>query len=382
MLHRSLERVRVVLRHILASAKMSTEAGSASEEVIFQTVGNKGVITLNRPSALNALNLPMIRKMYPQMLTWEDSPEVSLVIIKGTGKKAFCAGGDVRALYDAGQVGDRLTQDFFREEYMLNYKIGTYKKPYVAIIDGVTMGGGVGLSVHGKYRVATERSLFAMPETAIGLFTDVGGGYFLPRLEGKLGVYLALTGFRLKGRDVYHAGVATHFVDADKLEALEDSLLSLKSTTDNDISKVLGTYHEQSTTGKGSEFVLEHHIDRINTLFAGESLEEIFDRLNKDGSEWAMRQLETLRKMSPTSMKVCLRQVLEGAKLSLEECLKMDYRLAQRFMEDKDFFEGVRAVLVDKDNSPKWDPPSIEGVTKEKIDWYFSHLPPEQELKL
>ncbi|KAJ8307022.1 hypothetical protein KUTeg_015106 [Tegillarca granosa] len=328
-------------------------SSGAEEEVILKTIGTKGLITLNRPKALNALNLSMIRKIYPQMTKWENDPHTTMVIIKGTGDKAFCAGGDVRAVTEAAKVGDPLSQNFFKEEYILNNKIGTYGIPYIALIDGITMGGGVGLSVHGTFRVATERTLFAMPETAIGLFPDVGGGYFLPRLGGKLGIYLALTGFRLKGRDVYKSGVATHFVQSSKSTDIPDK-----------------------------DFVLEPHIEQIDRLFDGQTVEEICQNLQSDGSEWATKHLESLRTMSPTSLKITLRQLLEGGAMNLQECLQMEYRLSQRCAEDHDFTEGVRAVLVEKDQNPKWQPATIEEVTQERVDWYFSPLPSERELTL
>ncbi|XP_075612294.1 3-hydroxyisobutyryl-CoA hydrolase, mitochondrial isoform X5 [Balearica regulorum gibbericeps] len=315
-------RLQVILQHL----KMSKHTDSTAE-VLLEKKGGAGIITLNRPKALNALNLSMIQQIYPQIKTWEQDPETFLIIIKGTGGKAFCAGGDIRAITDAGKVGDRLAQDFFRGEYMLNNAIGTCKKPYVALIDGITMGGGVGLSVHGRFRVATEKTLFAMPETAIGLFPDVGGGYFLPRLSGKIGYYLALTGFRLKGRDVLKAGIATHFVDSEKLPALEKDLIALKSPSTENIADLLNSYH-----------------------------------------------VKTINKMSPTSLKITLRQLREGASMSLQDVLTMEYRLSQACMRGHDFYEGVRAVLIDKDQSPKWKPAALEEVSDEFVDDCFKPL--------
>uniref|UniRef100_A0A8C8DRF1 3-hydroxyisobutyryl-CoA hydrolase n=1 Tax=Oryzias sinensis TaxID=183150 RepID=A0A8C8DRF1_9TELE len=288
-------------------------------EVLLDKVGRAGVITMNRPKVLNALNLTMIRQILPQLKKWENDAETDIVIIKGAGGKAFCAGGDIRAVTEAGKVGDSLAQDFFREEYTLNNTIGSFKKPYIAFIGGITMGGGVGLSVHGRFRVATEKTLFAMPETAIGLFPDVGGGYFLPRLQGKLGLFLALTGFRLKGRDVQRAGVATHFVDSVKIPDLENELVDFKSPSDAEVTKVLS-------------------------------------------------------KMSPTSLKITYRQLQAGATLSLQEVLVMEYRLSQACMRGCDFYEGVRAVLVDKDQSPKWNPSTLEEVSEQSVDECFSSL--------
>lgn len=378
---RSIARTQLLFQHLRVSsvntAKMST---NSDDEVLLQKIDTTGLITLNRPKALNALNLSMIRKIYPQLKQWEEDGDVKMVVMKGAGNKAFCAGGDIRAVTEAGKVGDVLAEQFFKEEYILNNEIGTLQIPYVALINGITMGGGVGLSVHGMFRVATETTMFAMPETAIGLFPDVGGGYFLPRLGGKLGIYLALTGFRLKGRDVVRAGVATHFVDSAKLEVLEQRLLDLQPATPHHISYLLNDFDEMSTSDLSEEFVLKPHLEKINTLFSGKTMEEIFEALEKDGSEWALKELEGLKKKSPTSMKITLRQLQEGATMDLQECLQMEYRMSQGCVGDKDFYEGVRAVLVDKDNNPKWEPSTIQGVTPEKVASYFAPLPEEKEL--
>ncbi|XP_068715350.1 3-hydroxyisobutyryl-CoA hydrolase, mitochondrial-like isoform X1 [Montipora foliosa] len=357
----------------VACCRLTSICRHLDAEVLLEVKNKVGLITLNRPKALNALNLNMIRKICPVLQKWDVDSGVNLVVIKGTGDRAFCAGGDVRAVAEAGQKGDDLTKLFFKEEYMLNYAIGTLKTPYVALINGITMGGGVGLSVHGRFRVATEKTLFAMPETAIGLFPDVGGGYVLPRMKGKLGVYLALTGHRLKGYDVKLAGVATHFVASEKLADLESSLLGLSDPCLHSIQKVLNDYDKLCSEGH-KEFVLEKFTHQINSCFDKQTVEDILDALEKDGSEWALQQIEILNKMSPTSMKVTLRQLQEGSKLSLAECLKMEYRLTQRCMENSDFYEGIRAVLVDKDNCPKWKPSTLADVSKEKVDSYFESL--------
>ncbi|XP_053296191.1 3-hydroxyisobutyryl-CoA hydrolase, mitochondrial isoform X1 [Pleuronectes platessa] len=363
---RSLCRLQRIQRHMMSS---HVEAG-----VLVEKVGRAGVITLNRPKVLNALNLPMIRQIYPQLKTWENDTDTDLVIVKGAGGKAFCAGGDIRAVTEAGKVGDPLAQDFFREEYILNDAIGSCRKPYIALIDGITMGGGVGLSVHGRFRVATEKTLFAMPETAIGLFPDVGGGYFLPRLQGRLGLFLALTGFRLRGRDVHKAGVATHFVESEKIPELEKELVDLKSPSAEDIIRVLDTYQNQSRLDSEKPFALHKHMSDIDRLFSSSSLEGIIQNLKADGSEFAQKQAETLSKMSPTSLKLTFRQLQEGAALSLRDVLVMEYRLGQACMRGCDFYEGVRAVLVDKDQSPKWSPSTLEEVSEQSVEQCFSSL--------
>ncbi|XP_009993556.1 PREDICTED: 3-hydroxyisobutyryl-CoA hydrolase, mitochondrial [Chaetura pelagica] len=333
-----LNRLQVILQHL----KMSKHT-DLTGEVLLEKKGGAGIITLNRPKALNALNLSMIQQIYPQIKTWEQDPETFLIIIKGTGGKAFCAGGDIRAITDAGKVGDRLAQDFFRGEYTLNNAIGTCKKPYVALIDGITMGGGVGLSVHGHFRVATEKTLFAMPETAIGLFPDVGGGYFLPRLSGKMGYYLALTGFRLKGRDVLKAGIATHFVESEKLPALEKDLIALKSPSKENIADLLNSYHVKSKVDQEKNFVLDEHMEKINSLFSADSMEEIVKKLKQDGSPFATKQLEVMSSI-------------------------------YLIWKGHDFYEGVRAVLIDKDQSPRWKPAALEEVSDEFVDNCFKPL--------
>ncbi|KFQ91319.1 hypothetical protein Y956_03979, partial [Nipponia nippon] len=362
-------RLQVILQHL----KMSKHTDSTAE-VLLEKKGGAGIITLNRPKVLNALSFSMIQQIYPQIKTWEQDPETFLIIIKGTGGKAFCAGGDIRAIADAGKVGDRLAEDFFREEYILNNATGTCKKPYVALIDGITMGGGVGLSVHGHFRVATEKTLFAMPETSIGLFPDVGGGYFLPRLSGKLGYYLGLTGFRLRGRDVLKAGIATHFVESEKLPALEKDLIALKSPSMENIADLLNSYQVKSKVDQEKEFVLDEHMEKINSLFSANSMEEIVQKLKQDGSPFAMKQLETINKMSPTSLKMTLRQLREGASMSLQDVFTMEYRLSQACMRGHDFYEGVRAVLIDKDQSPRWKPAALEEVSDEFVDNCFKPL--------
>ncbi|XP_028291731.1 3-hydroxyisobutyryl-CoA hydrolase, mitochondrial [Gouania willdenowi] len=363
---RSLCRLQRIQAHMMSS---QVESG-----VLLEKVGRVGVITMNRPKVLNALNLTMIRQIYPQLKKWDGDSETDMVIIKGTGGKAFCAGGDIRAIADTGKAGSSLSEIFFREEYILNNAIGTCRKPYIAIIDGITMGGGVGLSVHGRFRVATEKTMFAMPETAIGLFPDVGGGHFLPRLRGKLGLFLALTGFRLKGRDVMRAGVATHFVESKKVPEMENELVDLKSPSTENISKLLDSYQDQSQLDAEKPFVLESHISDIDRLFSSSSVEGIVGNLRADGSEFANKQLETLSKMSPTSLKITHKQLQYGASLSLQDVLVMEYRLSQACMRGCDFYEGVRAVLVDKDQNPKWNPSSLEEVSDQSVEKCFSSL--------
>lgn len=346
-------------------------------DVLLEDVGDKGVIVLNRPKALNALNTSMVDKIYAGLTKWESSKK--LVIIEGSGGKAFCAGGDVKTIVTALNEpgGEILGQSFFRKEYTLNHLIGTYKVPYVALLNGITMGGGVGLSVHGKYRVATENTLFAMPETAIGLFPDVGGTYFLPKLQGKLGLYLGLTGDRLKGVDVHLAGIATHFVPSERLPELKEELIKINTPN---VGEILNKYHLKKSQ---QEFCLSPHLEQINSCFSASSVEQIIERLKKDGSEWAEKTIKTLLRMSPTSLKVTMSAIEKGKTLRLADALQMEYRLSCRVLyKNSDFYEGVRALLVDKDQNPKWNPKSLSEVTDVNVNQRFAPLPPEKELSL
>ncbi|XP_062535857.1 3-hydroxyisobutyryl-CoA hydrolase, mitochondrial [Armigeres subalbatus] len=361
--------LRLTRRNVpLASRAMSS---APEKTVISEEVGkNVGLITLNRTKALNAINLDMVRQIYGVMKPWENNK--SLVVVKGAGEKSFCAGGDVRTLVENGPVES--SRNFFREEYRLNELISSYKPDYVAIVDGITMGGGVGLSVHGKYRVATERTMFAMPETAIGLFPDVGGGYFLPRLQGKLGLYLGLTGFRLKGKDVTKAGIATHYVNSKDVEALEKALIATSNSSE--VVDVLNKFNVEDNT----DFTLAPHLKQINECFSGPTVESIIANLEKDGSDWAQNTLKTLSKMSPLSMKVTKKQLDIGLKYDLRSCLKMEFRMAVHCVIQSDFKEGVRAVLIDRDQNPKWNPAKLEEVTNQQVDRFFGPLPDGDEL--
>ncbi|CAK1542840.1 unnamed protein product [Leptosia nina] len=337
------------------------------QDVLFENLNNAGIITLNRPKALNSLNTSMVTKLLRQLQEWENKK--SLVIVKGAGDKAFCAGGDVKSAIDRVE-GPR----FFHIEYNVNYLIGKYKVPYIALMNGVTMGGGVGVSVHGRYRVATEKTIVAMPETKIGLFPDVGGSYFLPRLQVNLGMYLGLTGDRLKGIDVVKAGFATHLVPSKRLYELE-KLLS-RCTSDNEVQQLLNKFHEPA-----EDFSLADNIKHINYCFAASTVEEIIERLEKVNNEWSIKTVKIIGQMCPGSLKITLRALQRGAQLDLPQCLKMEYRLACRATENHDFPEGVRALLIDKDNMPKWQHSSLADVDEDYVEGYFKKLPHERELQ-
>ncbi|XP_002127278.2 3-hydroxyisobutyryl-CoA hydrolase, mitochondrial [Ciona intestinalis] len=395
---KSIRRVLVLSKHIQGAqvsspvsflskmrlARCFSSAGVVGDDVLFERIGGAGIITLNRPSALNALNLSMIKKIFPKIKEWEEDPATTMIIMKGSGGKAFCAGGDILSITEEGKKGNyEAGQEFFRSEYQLNYRIATCLVPYIAFIDGITMGGGVGLSVHGENRICTERTLFAMPETAIGLFPDVGGSYFLPRLSKHLGMYLALTGFRLKGRDVYKAGVATRMVHSTILPQLEQDLVAMENPSTQDITDLLRKYHEECQTGRERDYlILRDKEEDIKRMFCAASVEEIFENLRSDGSEWALEQLSVMEKMSPTSLKITHRQLSLGESLDLSECLEMEYRMGSQCLRHPDFYEGVRSVLIDKDKSPKWNPATLSGVTEGIVDEHFILPSNGEELQL
>lgn len=350
---------------------------SNNTDILFDRAGSIAIVTLNRPKALNALTLPMIRELHPRLQGWADDPSVTAVVIRGAGDRAFCAGGDVRAVYDAGLaardgVGNsELTATFFREEYRLNRSIRKFPKPYVALLDGITMGGGVGLSIHGSHRVVTERTLFAMPETGIGLFPDVGGSYFLPRCPGEIGVYLGLTGERLGAADSLYSGIGTHCVPSEAVDRVIDDLSVSPFAGDPraDIETVIARHAVDA-----GEAPLSEHRQMIDACFGFDTVEEIFGALSRAGTGWAMATLETLSKMSPTSLKVTLREIRLGAKLDFDAALVMEYRLSQSFMQGHDFYEGIRAVLVDKDRNPRWKPENLNDISEEEVERYFAPL--------
>lgn len=358
----------------------STTNQISDKPVLLERRGDKGVIILNRPKALNALNLEMAQQLGPQLRAWDSDNQIKMVVIKSASEKAFCAGGDIKQISGNGAENGKI---FFRHEYTLINLIGSLSIPYVALINGIVMGGGCGLSVHGNFRVVTEKALFAMPETAIGLFPDVGASHFFHRLPGSLGLYFGLTGQRLSGRDLFKAGIATHFVPSDKIDNLESDLLRLEKPDLLNIDRILQRYQEQWEDDYRKEFSLKPHIGRINSIFgqAG-SVEDIIAGLQKDNSEWARKHLELLSKASPTSLKLTFEQLKRSKTMTLPECLKMEYRMACRVLDRQEFYEGVRAMLLDKDNKPNWNPSRLEDVKDSDIQAYFEPLPYSSELSL
>lgn len=337
------------------------------DEVLFEKRGRVGLITLNRPKALNALTLAMVDAMQAQLVAWRGDGTVEIVVVRGAGERAFCAGGDIRALHDSGKAGTPYVIDFYEREYKLNTYIKRYPKPYIALINGIVMGGGVGVSVHGRQRVCGEGTVFAMPETGIGLFPDVGGTHFLPRLPGELGMYLGLTGMRLDVIDAKYAGIATHIVPAVQHEALITALADESEAYERTLSRFAVAPANVSKIA-GLQPLIDRH-------FAHGTVEAIVASLESDASLFAVETLKALKTKSPTSLKVTFRQLREGRQRGFEECMQLEFRLTNRFMRGHDFYEGVRAVIVEKDNAPKWKPPTLGDVKAEDVLAYFAALP-------
>ncbi|MDE2515158.1 MAG: enoyl-CoA hydratase/isomerase family protein [Rhodospirillales bacterium] len=339
---------------------MSDEAS-----VLVRREGRAGRILLNRPKALNALDLPMLRAIAAALEDWRDDPCVHLVLIEGAGGRAFCAGGDIRALrqnqLDGTPERNRL---FFSEEYALNAQIAEYPKPFVSLIDGVCMGGGIGVSVHGAYRVASEHAMFAMPETAIALFPDIGASYLLPRLPGVLGMYLGLTGARVTGADAVHAGLATHFTPRAALPDLAAALA-------RDGVAALAAF-----AAPLPGFTLAAQVPAITRCFSGDTLAAILAALEAETTgaqaEWARHTLETMAHLSPSSMSWTLRLLRDGAGRTLRQCLAAELALGVRVTAHPDFIEGVRAMVVDKDRNPRWQPARIDQVDAAAIATMFA----------
>jgi enoyl-CoA hydratase len=349
-----------------------------SGDILFERRGAAGVVTLNRPHALNAVSLAMVRELTRQLAAWEADPAVSRVIAVSTDARAFSAGGDLRALYDLGRAGRYEEMlGFFREEYALNARIKRYRKPYVVLIDGIVMGGGVGISVHGSHRIAGDKFTFAMPEVGIGFFPDVGATFFLPRLPGALGTYCALTGERLDAAEAVAARVATHRVPSAQFPDLIEALCRAVSL---DASLAEYAQPAASRTGVGRAAAVE-------TLFAADRIEDILAALDArataGGADAAAASATAalIRSKSPTSLKIALAQMRRGATLDFAECMRTEFRIVSRVVRGHDFYEGVRAVIIDKDQAPHWQPAALGAVSAAEIERYFAPLASELELR-
>jgi len=338
---------------------------SDSAEVMLEERGRLGVITLNKPQALNALSLTMIEAMEPQLHAWAGDDAIAAVVIQGAGERAFCAGGDIRELYD--KRGTDFGPTYYRAEYTQNVTIFNYPKPYIALMDGVVMGGGVGVSVHGSHRVVTERTLFAMPETGIGLFPDIGASWFLPRCPGEIGMYLGLTGYRMRAADCLYAGIGDVYIPSDRFDAMFDAL----ANTTSDAAVISAVLAELS--GDPGPDKLAAHRAEIDRCFSATSVEAILARLAAEGSAWADETAQIIGSKSPTSLKVTFRQLRTGPGLQrFEDVMQMEYRIADRCFRGHDLFEGIRAVVIDKDGAPRWSPAELAGVGETDVDEYFA----------
>lgn len=341
-----------------------------TEDVLISTDGNVGQIRLNRPKAIHALTREMCETMSEALLGWRDAGSIEAVVIDHAQGRGFCAGGDVVMLAKSGARDAGQARAFFFAEYRLNHLLFTFPKPIVAIMNGITMGGGVGISLPCTYRVATENTRLAMPETGIGLFPDVGGGWYLPRLPGRVGQWMALTGARLDPSECVYLGLATHYVPNASLDEAVERIVKSPSR----LQGMLG-----AAATKLPEPKIADKVAAINRAFASDRLEEILAALEADESDWANSELATLGSKSPLSCKVSLRLLAEGAnRSSFAQEMEVEYALAGRVVRTHDFREGVRALLIDKDNDPKWDPPTPEGVTDEMVDALFAPLPADE----
>ena len=388
------------------------QPGDDPDDVLFNSIYGVRTIELNRPKKLNSLNASMARKIIPRLLEWQKSQLASVVITGGAGPKAFCAGGDVAALAQqntSGPEGPAASQAYFGLEYQLDHLIATYPKPYVAYMDGITMGGGVGLSVHAPIRIATERTLFAMPETTIGFFPDVGGSFFLSRLEGYIGTYLALTSERLKGVNAFYAGIATHYIDSSTLSSLTARLAELEFKDYEDmhtrLATIAATIAEYDTGLPHDEPILLAGELRkaIDRCFRYNSVENIIQALKREEKRplqqdddgytiedeyaeirpWATATLKTLSERSPTSLKVALKQIRDGRNWNIAEAFRREHAMAGHFMSHPDFNAGVSARLIHKPaTTPVWDPPTLEEVSDEDVNAMFKMPEGHRELEL
>jgi enoyl-CoA hydratase len=339
-------------------------------DVLTFVEGRAGRIRLNRPKAIHALNTAMCQAILDALAAWEADPQVEIVLIDHAEGRGFCAGGDIRVIAASGAGDGAAAADFFRTEYRMNHRLLTYPKPVAAFMDGITMGGGVGISMPAKYRIATENTRFAMPETGIGLFPDVGGGWYLPRLPGRMGQYVALTGARLDGAECVALGLATRYLPAAALEEAKARI----AEAPEEIEAILA---ELSALPPDAAIML--HRAGIDLLFASDRLEEVLAKLESSSSDWAQAQLAILRAKSPQACKVSLRLLAEGAAMpSFAGEMRQEYAVAVRVCRLPDFAEGVRAVIVDKDNAPRWNPATPEGVTDAMIDAIFAPLPEDE----
>ena len=343
----------------------------AEGDLIVRREGSAGIIRLNRPKAINAMTLEMSEGIDAALDRFEADPAVAVVVLEGAGERGLCAGGDIRGLYESSRAGGDLGKRFWRQEYVMNARIAKFPKPYVAFMDGLVMGGGVGLSAHARHRVVTEKTKLAMPEVGLGFFPDVGGTWLLSRAPGEIGSYFGLTGQTMNGPDAIYARFADAVVPSAKLAALREVLTKVRPGTASGEIKLL---IEGFATGEAAGPVAAMQAN-IDAWFAHDRMEDIVAALRRDGSEQAASTLKALSEKSPRGMVVTLKLLrLARASSSLEECLVREYRAALEVFASDDFREGVRAAVIDKDRNPKWSPATIEDVTPEMLAPYFAEI--------
>jgi enoyl-CoA hydratase len=339
-----------------------------SSEVKIEQQGHLGVLTLDRPQALNALTLSMVMQLKQQLVYWQDDTSIHAVVIRASAGKAFCAGGDVRWLYEMGQSNANEQMRFFEEEYRLNQLIHHYPKPYIALMDGITMGGGVGVSLHGSHPVAGHNFVFAMPETSIGFFPDIGASYLLTRCPGAIGHYLGLTGNRLNAVEAKAFGLVKYLVDGSQFESIVELLIQTDLSTNPSmaVDSCLAQF-AQSVNMSATDLLQS----KVNVCFSCGDVASIFNALAQYNDDWHREVIHTLSQKSPLSLCVTLKQLHKAAQLEFDQCLQMDTQLVKHFMNGHDFYEGVRALLIDKDKAPKWQPASLAEVDDAMVNQYF-----------
>ena len=353
----------------------------SSQDILFESVagvnGDIGLVTLNRNSALNALNLDMIGDLSETLTMWDRASSIKAVVIRSNHPKVFCAGGDIRYLYQQGLENNQQVTDFFAKEYWLNHLIKNYSKPYISLLNGITFGGGVGISLHGGYSIAGEKFRFAMPETSIGFFPDIGGSFILNQLPNNFGTYLALSGENVRRFDAYQQGLIKYCVDEEHFSALLNDLcdVDLSSQSEITVEKIIAKYHQEPIAESSAI-----DFNMIKDVFAHDNLAAICANLADNNDNWSQANLALLHSKSPLSLQVTFALLQQAQGKDLAAVLKLDFRLACRFMSSHDFYEGVRALIIEKDNQPKWEHSAINQVSESEISQYFAPL--EQELLL
>lgn len=355
------------------TSKADQPMDATQNDVLAEVRNHIGHLTLNRPSGLNALTLDMVRHLHRQLDAWAQDPHLRAVVLRGAGEKAFCAGGDIRSLHDSFKSGDTLHVDFFVEEYALDIAIHHYRKPVLALMDGFVLGGGMGLVQGADLRVVTERSRLAMPEVGIGYFPDVGGSYFLPRVPGELGIYLGVSGVQIRAADALYCGLADWCLDSSKLALLDEKLdqLQWRDTPLKDLQGLLATLAVQQLP----DAPLAALRPAIDHFFALPDVPSIVEQLRQvtvaDSHEWAMSTADLLATRSPVAMAVTLEMLRRGRYLSLEQCFALELHLDRQWFERGDLIEGVRALLIDKDKNPRWNPPTLQALDAAHVASFF-----------